>query len=73
VFDDSYEHLTRRQAELEDTRDKIPVPVWNESSFPQELENTEAVLTRFDAQLVRERLSHWRDQIKLGKHFPIVF
>jgi hypothetical protein len=73
VFEDSLDHLARRQAELEDTRNKIPVPVWSESSFPEELENTEQILQRFDAEQVRDRLTHWHDQIKSGLHIPVVF
>lgn len=71
VYDDSYDHLARRQAELEDIRDKVPVPVWTESSFPQELENTEATLQLFAASLVLDRLNHWRNEIKVGRHMVI--
>ena len=71
VYDDSYDHLARRQAELEDIREKVPVPVWGESSFPQELENTEATLRLFDASLVLDRLNHWRSEIKSGRHMVI--
>ncbi len=71
VYDDSYDHLARRKAELEDIREKVPVPVWGESSFPQELENTEATLQQFDASLVLDRLNHWRSEIKSGRHMVI--
>jgi hypothetical protein len=71
VYDDSYDHLARRQAELEDIRDKVPVPVWGESSFPQELQNTEATLQLFAASLVLDRLNYWRNEIMSGRHMVI--
>ena len=71
VFDDSYELLARRQAELEALGESIPVTSWAQSSFPEELENTKVVLQRFDAALVVERLAHWHEEITSGRHKPI--
>jgi hypothetical protein len=71
VFDDSYELLARRQAEIEKLSESIPVSSWEQSSFPEELENTKGVLQRFDTALVKERLAYWHEEIKSGRHKPI--
>lgn len=71
LYDDSYDHISRRQAELEDIRDKIPVPAWSQSSFPEELEMVEQDLELFDAGLVDDRLKFWRAEIRSGRHTPI--
>lgn len=71
LYDDSYDHISRRQAELEDIRDKIPVTAWSQSSFPEELEMVEQDLELFDAGLVQDRLNFWRTEIRSGRHTPI--
>lgn len=71
VFDDSYDLLARRQAEIEKLSESIPVTSWEQSSFPQELENTVGVLQRFDPGLVAQRLAYWRAEIESGRHRPV--
>lgn len=71
VFDDSYELLARRQAEIENLSETIPVTSWEQSSFPEELDNTRDVLQRFDSGLVKEHLAYWHEEIKSGRHKPV--
>ncbi len=71
LFDDSYDGIAMRLAELENFRDNISVTVWVNSSFNEELDTAENLLKRFDPALVQERLVHWREAIKSGLHTPI--
>lgn len=70
VFADSLDHLARRRAELEVLRTQIPVPSWTSSSFPEELDATEAVLGKFDKGSVADRVAHWHEQIRCAAHRP---
>lgn len=73
LFDDSYDHLARRLAELAHLQATMPLLAWMQSSFPEEMENTERALSQFDSLLVSERLQFWREEIKTGRYIPISF
>lgn len=71
VFPDSIDHLARRLAELQHIHQSIPLQAWIESSFDEELINTESALQLFDGAKVEERLSYWRTAIAKGWHVPL--
>lgn len=71
LYDDSYDHIARRQAELEDIQEHMSVPAWSQSTFPDELEWAEDDLKLFDPDLVQGRLTFWREEVRSGRHRPI--
>lgn len=68
VFDDSVDHLCRRMAELEKLRSTMAVPSWSASSFPDEVDATEAILRKFAQQDVKASISYWKSRINSGAH-----
>ena len=73
VFDDSLSGLTCRLAELETIHTRIPLPAWNESTFPEELESLNATLDDFAVDAVAEHLMYWRCEIAEGRHRVLDF
>lgn len=68
-FSDSCDHLARRQVELEEIRQTISILSWNESTFQDELDAVEFVLSKFKVERkVKELLSFWRDEVCAGRH-----
>lgn len=72
LLSDSYDGIAMRVAELEFLRDNIPVKSWFTSGFTKELENSEAALKLYEPLLVEARLTHWRLEIKIGRHKPML-
>lgn len=73
VFHDSYNHLARRKAELLDHQGKVGMLIWATTDFPDELLKLGETLARYDQKLVVERLAHWQEEIKTGRHTPPTF
>lgn len=71
LLPDSDDHLARRLAELRFQRANIPEQAWQESTYPAEIENTEAALERFDLVTVAELIAKWEDAIRNGSHVPV--
>lgn len=72
LFDDSYEFLARRVAELEHIHRNIPFVSWSQSSYQLELDNAMAALSQFDNKLVQSRIDFWKGEIEAGRHRPIL-
>lgn len=71
VFEDSADHLCRRLTELQAIQQKMAIPAWMESSFPEEVQMTEATLAKLNQTVVSERMAFWSEQIASGKHRPV--
>lgn len=68
ILPSSLSGLCMRQAELEHIRKTISVAAFMESSFLEELENTQAALNVFNEHIVEKQVKFWRDAISTNKH-----
>jgi integrase len=71
VLPDSLDGLAMRFAELVYLKGQMPVATFRETSFQEELENTELALLGFDPVRVAESQQAWRHRIESGTHRPI--
>ena len=68
IFPDSILGLTKRLAELRHIQVSMSVQAFLESTFGEELENTELALQHFDAQDVLHQVRAWEQRIERGEH-----
>ena len=68
LFDDSYDHLARRVAELRHLMRSMALAAWMNSSFPDEMESLELSLRLFDPTLVTASEAFWTQEIKVGRY-----
>ncbi len=73
VFPDSLGGLCKRMAELRHIKSRMSVAAFLQSSFEEELNNTELALLAFDGAEVSKRLSDWSTRIAAGTHRVIEF
>lgn len=73
ILPESRSGLAMRKAELLYIRDSIPVGIFDETSFAEELHNTEVALLGFDAAEVAAMVSDWRKRIASGAHRVVQF
>lgn len=73
IFSDSVGGLCKRLAELRYLRDRMSYVAFLESSFREEMENTEFILRSFDADSVKVQLLDWERKIDSGEHRVIEF
>jgi len=60
--------LCKRRCELRFLRAHMSVGAFEESSFPEELDNTELALLAFDEAEVQHHTAIWEEKIATGKH-----
>lgn len=68
VFAGSLDGLTRRLAELEHLRSIMPIAVWLQSSFGDELERLVATLAKFSEPDVHHGVAKWKERILTRQH-----
>jgi integrase len=68
IFPDSLPGLTKRLAELRAIRGRMSAVAFIESSFGEELENTELALAAFDAGTIAGLTREWEGRINDGLH-----
>lgn len=68
ILPESLSGLCKRLAELRHLRASMAVGAFQESTFPEEIENTEIALLAFDPNTVQQRLGDWEYRIASGKH-----
>lgn len=73
ILPESCSGLAMRKAELLFIQDNIPVGTFEETSFAEELQNTEVALLGFDAVEVAAMVSDWQQRIASGAHRVVQF
>jgi hypothetical protein len=73
LLPESLPGLCRRLAELRFLRSQMSVAAFQESSFLEELDNTELALLAFDAEESRGLVEQWEGRIASGAHRVIEF
>ncbi|WP_230753315.1 hypothetical protein, partial [Ralstonia solanacearum] len=73
ILPESLPGLCKRLAELRYIRASMGVGPFLESTFPEELENTELALLAFDEKDVRQLTEDWERRIASGEHRVIEF
>jgi len=73
VFNDSFEYLARRCAELEWLKDTTPAALFENSSDSDDLQVLRATLQQWPEGQVQAAIQNWTDQIRSGTHMPIRF
>lgn len=73
IFPDSLPGLCKRLAELRFIQSQISAVAFLESSFGEEIENTELALACFDVQKVQDLMLQWERRIDNGEHRVIDF
>lgn len=68
ILPESMSGIAMRIEELEAMRDVLPVGIWLESRFPEELRNGLDVLKLFSPDEVRKAREHWAQAIDNGAH-----
>jgi hypothetical protein len=68
LLPESLDGLCKRASELEFIRTGISVVAWQQSSFAEELQNTELALSLFDSAASAARREDWAERIKTGVH-----
>lgn len=64
VFEDSLEGIAKRKAELTLIQEKTPLAVWEESSYPTELEATDFTLSLFNGKDVQDAIEEQMKEVK---------
>ncbi|WP_417431402.1 hypothetical protein [Kiloniella sp.] len=64
VFEDSLQGIAKRKAELTLIQEKTPLTVWEESSYPTELEATDFTLSLFDEKDVQQAIVEQMREVK---------
>lgn len=73
LLPDSLPGLCKRLAELRYLRSKMSIMAFQESSFLEEIDNTEIALIAFDSQEAKQLLEEWERRIDSGAHRVIEF
>lgn len=73
LLPDSLPGLCKRLAELRYLRSTMSIQAFQESSFLEEMDNTELALIAFDAQESLQLLQEWERRIDSGSHKVIEF
>ncbi|AXW02235.1 hypothetical protein CJO81_16610 [Ralstonia solanacearum] len=73
ILPESLSGLCKRLAELRSLHASMGISAFQESSFPEEIENTEIALLAFDSDAVHQHLRDWEYRIAKGKHRVIEF
>ena len=73
LLPDSLPGLCKRLAELRYLRSKMSIQAFQESSFLEEMDNTELALIAFDAQESMQLFEEWEKRINSGTHRVIEF
>lgn len=73
IFPDSLDGLCKRLAELRFIHSRVSAVSFLESSFGEEIENTELALSCFDANMVQNHLADWERRIANGEHRVLEF
>lgn len=73
VFPDSLPGLSKRLAELRYLKSRMATVAFLESSFGEELQSTELVLSYFDSKVMQLTVSDWEERIVSGEHRVIEF
>jgi hypothetical protein len=73
ILPESLPGLCKRLAELRDLRSRMGVGAFQESSFLEEMDNTELALQAFDAAEVERNITDWSGRIASGTHRVIEF
>jgi hypothetical protein len=73
LLPESLPGLCKRLAELRFLRSQMSVAAFQESSFLEELDNTELALLAFDAEEVKRLVEQWEGRIASGAHRVIEF
>lgn len=73
ILPDSLVGLSKRLAELRYLRTTMNVTAFHNSSFKEELENTELALMVFDSVSVSKQVSIWTENIATGMHRVVEF
>lgn len=68
IFPDSLPGLAKRMAELRHIKENISAVAFLESSFDEEMRNTEFALKHFDQQEVAALIAEWEQKIRSGAH-----
>lgn len=68
ILPESIRGLCKRLVELRHIRSTMGVGPFEESSFPDEIINTELALLAFDSTMVAQQLSEWSSRIENGMH-----
>ncbi|MFG7159711.1 hypothetical protein ACGYU5_03685 [Burkholderia pseudomallei] len=73
IFPDSLSGLCMRLAELYHIKSGMSAVAFLESSFGEEIDNTEAALKHFDKDHVQAKLELWQTRIATGEHRVVAF
>jgi hypothetical protein len=73
IFPESMPGLCKRMAELQHIRETMGVGAFLQSTFAEELDNTELALLAFDAAEVSRQVLDWTSRIESGTHRVPVF
>lgn len=73
IFPDSLLGICKRSAELQHIRQNMSVAAFMQTSFKEELDNTEIALVAFDAGSVAVHVADWTVRIASGTHRVIEF
>lgn len=73
LFPDSVDGLCKRLAELRTIQEQMASLAFMESSFGEEMQNTELALQHFDPQVVASHLERWQNLIVRGEHRVLDF
>jgi hypothetical protein len=73
IFPDSLSGLCKRLAELRFIQSGMSIVAFLESSFGEEITNTELALGGFDVQSTQDLLANWEQRIAMGEHRVINF
>ena len=73
ILPESLSGLCKRLAELRHLITSMGVGAFQESSFPEEIENTEIALLAFDPEAVKQHLRSWENRIATGEHRVVEF
>lgn len=68
ILPESLDGLCKRLAELRHLRVRMGIGVFEESSYGQEISNTEIALLAFNERKVKEHFDMWTSRIELGEH-----
>lgn len=68
ILPESLDGLCKRLAELRHLRVRMGIGAFEESSFTQEISNTETALLAFKEEKVHEHIDMWTSRIERGEH-----
>jgi hypothetical protein len=68
LFPDSIRGICKRLVELRHIQSRMSTVAFIESSFDEEIKNTERTLKEFDQHEVDEHVADWESRIRDGRH-----